>query len=139
MVDAVQRDAVARELAVHPGSEVLVFGGAEQAARDARLVRDDDQRPARALQRAQRVHRAGQPLEVLGAADMASILVQHAVAIQEDGSTHRDHDSSTDASRVDARMRSIKDVVEKPSTKGSATAWPPQPRTSALSASLLMS
>ena len=75
----------------------------DQALRHARLVGDDDQLVAGALEQPQRVHGPRKQLEILQLVQVADVDVQRAVAVEEDGFFH-DSDSNA-LSAVMPRMQ----------------------------------
>ena len=84
MIDAGDRRLLGAEALAHPVGQASIGGLVEIAAADARLVGDDDQRPAQFVHgKARQLENARQELEILDAADIALVEIDHAVAVEE--------------------------------------------------------
>ncbi len=73
------------QLRLHVGVQPADGGLVVEAARDAGLVRHHEHEGAGIVQGLDRLPGAGQPAEPLDLADIAAILVEDAVAVEEDG------------------------------------------------------
>src|SRR6185436_10034653 len=86
--DRVEARVRARELGLEARVHLGKLALAEQAARDAALVGDDHHAPARPVEEAHALGRAGEQAQVLRAAEEAELVDQGSVAVQEDRAPH---------------------------------------------------
>ena len=83
--DAVDVGAVPAQFAVHPAVQIVHVAFAVVAVRDTALVGHDEDQVAGVVQPAHGFTRALDPADLVGTVNVARILVQHAVAIEEGG------------------------------------------------------
>ena len=84
VVDGDEGDALFLELCGHPVHERFEVGGGVEAARDAGLVGDDDQLVAKRLGGAAEGEDAVDEADVGGAVEVADLVVDDAVAVEEE-------------------------------------------------------
>ena len=85
VVESIDVAASLRQVFRHPLMQGLHIGLAVVASADARLIGHHDHQPTGPVERRHRFPRAGDPAEIFPAEDVAVILVQHAVAVEEQG------------------------------------------------------
>ena len=86
VVDGVEVDALEGEFGAHPGHEGVEGLLGVEAACDARLVGDDDQLVAEGLGGEAEREDAFDPAHVFRAVEIADLVVDDAVAVEEEGS-----------------------------------------------------
>jgi len=75
-----------RELLLHPDGELVEVGLRVEAAADAGLIGDHNQRIAEFLRCAAKVEDAGNPANLLGFVEITDLMIDDAVTIEEEGS-----------------------------------------------------
>ena len=83
-LDAVERDTVLREQVAQPRVDLVELGRRHHPSADRRLVGQDDEPEPETLELAQRLDGAGDQAELVRPEHVADLLVDRAVAVQQD-------------------------------------------------------
>ena len=85
-IDPVEIGVIAADFRFQPGMDAAQLRLGDLAARDDRLIADEDRSPFGLIQPSDRGPGEGENLEIFGPANEAVFDIEGAVAIQEDGS-----------------------------------------------------